>query len=122
MVHSRDGQDPGGRRHRLSAFHGDIYVLEDATGDDALHGVGELDDIIARLAMVTASQEVGERERFGELPGPNQEPRAINHPIFILQGHSFSPMGEGKENFRLSIYGLRIANYETFSFEPLPAY
>jgi len=96
MVHGRDRQNPGSRRGLLlSGFHGDVYVLEDTARDNALHGVGELDDIIARLAIVTASEEVGERKRFGELPGSNQEPRAINQPIFILRGHSFSPMGEG---------------------------
>ena len=76
-----------GRTHR------DVDVLEDLLGCNATGAVGGLDEIIADVALVFATERVDEEQGFGQLPSPDQKTGAINLPFGCSIPHIIQPWG-----------------------------
>jgi hypothetical protein len=85
----------GGRRPFISRrSHGHVDVFEDVPGGDATSAIRGLDEVIAAIPLVFASEGIDEGERLSQLPGPDQKPGSVNLPF--IRGcfpHSIQPWG-----------------------------
>jgi hypothetical protein len=75
-------------------MHWHINVFEQLAGMNAADAFRGLDEIVAGLAGLFASESVGKNERFGELTGLHEETRAVNGP-WIVNAHKNSTLGGG---------------------------
>jgi len=88
--------------------HGNIDILENFTGSDALGAVTGQDQVVTFLPGVFASDGVDEGEGRIELPGFDQKTCAIGCPFTSHTSHWSSSFGGGNEeecrdNCRLTI-------------------
>jgi hypothetical protein len=83
------GAAAGGRLQR----HIDIF--EQLARMNAADAFGGLDEVVAGLAGLFASEDVGKDERRGELTGSHNEARAVDGPCAFDVHKGFHPSGEG---------------------------
>ena len=76
--------------------HGDVDVLENFTGCNALRAIARKDQIVAFLPRVLASDGVDEGEGRVELPGPHEKARAVSCPLISHTFHSAASFGGGR--------------------------
>jgi hypothetical protein len=71
-----------------------IDVFEQVARMNAADAFGGLDEVVAGLAGLFTTEDVGEDERLGELTGSHEEARAVDGP-WAFHVHNASPLGGG---------------------------
>jgi hypothetical protein len=90
--------DPhAGRPSIVCQTHGHVNVFKNQPRRDAARTVGGLDQIVAGLAAMFATERVDKEERLGELSSFDQETGAIDFPCCRSFSHVHLPFG-GREN------------------------
>ncbi len=90
---------PANRSPRASGhvgtFERHVDVFEDSTGCNAAEALIGFHQVIARFAMVLASQGIYETKRFSELTGTHQKTCAVGSPRSFLIHYFSPPLGGG---------------------------
>ena len=74
--------------------HGNIDILENSPGRDAIRAVGGLHQIITGLTAMFTPERVAKLQRNGELFGSDEKPRPIDLPSALCIRHLCHPWGE----------------------------